>query len=157
MVIGSSFFFLASLSHALIAVKPIDSSTLLFFVSWQIKLLQGFSASLNSDGVLEVRGAMPTDSSSPSASQSPLPTSIATASCITSPPLPPRRPPPLASHLRRRDFPPLSNSQASMAEENAKLRLMVMCILLNTLLSCFHGVSSKDSLHYFSTYRLSSP
>eukprot|EP00108_Taenia_solium_P002968 TsM_001182000 transcript=TsM_001182000 gene=TsM_001182000 len=67
---------------------------------------------------------MPTDSSSPSASQSLFPTAISTASCITSPPLPPRRPPPLASHLRRRNFPPLSNSQASLAEENAKLRLM---------------------------------
>ncbi|KAL5112015.1 UHRF1-binding protein 1-like [Taenia crassiceps] len=90
----------------------------------KIKLLQGFSASLNSDGVLEVRGAMPIDSLS-SVSQSLFPTAIATVSCITSPPLPPRRPPPLSSHLRRHNPPPLTNSQASLVEENAKLRLMV--------------------------------
>ncbi|KAH9285877.1 UHRF1-binding protein 1-like [Echinococcus granulosus] len=91
----------------------------------KIKLLQGFSASLNSDGVLEVRGAMPTDSSPPSVSRSFIPTVSATTSCMNSPPLPPRRPPPPSSLLRRHNLPSLTNLQDSMAEENAKLRLMV--------------------------------
>ncbi|VDO01485.1 unnamed protein product [Rodentolepis nana] len=148
----------------------------------KVKLLQGFSASLNSEGVLEVCGALPvlnrinlsTPSSqsstglmspnngaqspitlanmslssklnSPPKSVSPLitdhsessnnlQTNVSPAEYPNSPPLPPRRAFSRGPSFQRRQKghlpqPPLE-SQAHLAEENAKLHLMVSDILM---------------------------
>uniref|UniRef100_A0A5K3ENS5 Chorein_N domain-containing protein n=1 Tax=Mesocestoides corti TaxID=53468 RepID=A0A5K3ENS5_MESCO len=86
----------------------------------KIKFLQGFSASLNNDGVLEVCGATPAASESVvSMAPTITPTPPNHANC---PPLPPKRPPP---PTRLHDGSAAANRTASLAEENAKLRLMI--------------------------------
>nr|CDS26893.1 UHRF1 binding protein 1 [Hymenolepis microstoma] len=141
----------------------------------RVKLLQGFSASLNGEGVLEVCGALPVLSriniftpslSQPSTAlmspkngaQSPMAnvnlsskpnslpnstsslitnrsepsnsllTNVSPAECPTSPPIPPRRAFSRGPSFQRKQkghIPPLLETQASLAEENAKLHLMV--------------------------------